>query len=173
VGALEADDAVLPLSPEQDFVKQIASQLSGDGKMLPLVIGSYAEGSFRVSVAYWVGAGKPARIDNITALRKQIAAWAGTKPKPEETLNAKRMAEQEARAAVGEMQMGANKIERAALDNQVSAARERSIREFGRFLVCLGYEASKLNEGFYQEMSGNSATAQRLKIAARRLSTVA
>ncbi|NQT19060.1 MAG: hypothetical protein HQ592_05095, partial [Planctomycetes bacterium] len=37
---LEADAEIIPLVPEGEFVQQIASGLSGDGKLLPLVIGT-------------------------------------------------------------------------------------------------------------------------------------
>jgi len=51
----------------------------------------------------------------------------------------------------------------------VAGARERLVRELGRFLVCLGYAPSNLNAGLYQEMRNQSPTAQRLQLVHERL----
>jgi len=169
VTTLEADAKLVPLVPEQDFVQGIASRLSGDGKLLPLVIGTCSDGAFRISLAYWVGGGKPVKLRSMADLKKKLAEWCGDRPTPEALLDARQKAEREAKKVVRAMQNRCKDAERAALDAQLTAAKERLVRELGKSLVALGYGTASLNAGFYEEMKAESPTAERLRAVYKHL----
>ncbi len=71
IEVLERDHRVLPLSPLEPRLKQLAESLDRPGERLPLVIGSFQKGGFRRSVAYWVDKGSPVKIESFQDLEKQ------------------------------------------------------------------------------------------------------
>jgi len=116
VARLESDPKITPLVPDQEFVREIATQLSEPGKLLPLVVGSCAEGPFRVSVAYWVGEGKLVKVETLVDLRRKMDRWTGEKSAPEIVLSAKQKAEREAKKSVAAMVARSAELQRAGLD---------------------------------------------------------
>lgn len=169
VESLQRDLEAMPLTPESSFVRQLVAYLNGDAQRLPLVIGSYAEGGFRASVAVWVDGNGVETIADVRELRQRLDKWSGGLPDPGRWLAARQFAEAEAKRLVISMRDLAQSRHNDAIEAQLSAARERLTKELGRFLVCLGTGADNLNEVFYQHMSRDVSTAARLREVFERL----
>ena len=163
VEALERDHSVLPLSPLELRLHQLSESLSRPGECLPLVVGSYQSGSFRRSVAYWVGDGEIVPVESMGELARRVDAWSGTYPDPAEWLKAQNLARQEAEAQVGLMEHRVAQRERDGLQRQRDAAWFRLQYELGRYLVCVGGDTADLNGSLYHQMSRDIASAQRLR----------
>jgi len=163
VESLEADRAATPLSPLELAIKNLAGGLVRPGERLPLVIGSYQEGAFRCSVAYWVGAGELVAVDSLAGLRKLVEAWDGQYPLPEQWRAAENAAAQEAAAEVRRRIGVARAREQAGLRRQLAACRLRLTRELGRYLVCVEGTAADLNGVFQRQMARDIAGASRLQ----------
>lgn len=166
---LQRDPKVVPLTPESSLVKHIANRLNRTAHRLPLVIESYSEGGFRASIALWVDTDGIKSVENVESLRHHLEQWQGQPPDANQWLLAKQRAEAEARRRVQEMRNLALCREDDAIRAQVDAARERLIKELGRFLVCLGMGTEDLNGVLYQQMSRDISSAQRLRQVLQRL----
>jgi hypothetical protein len=163
IEVLERDHRVLPLSPLEPRLKQLAESLDRPGERLPLVIGSFQKGGFRRSVAYWVDKGSPVKIESFQDIEKQVEAWDGNYPDPEKWLNAQIRAKDEAEKQVGFLEERAAQREEEALLRQKKAASIRLQHELGRYLTCLGGGTENLNETLHHQMSRDIASAQRLR----------
>jgi len=160
---LERDRKVLPMSPLEPQLQNLAEVLTHAGERLPLVIGSHQSGAFRSSVAYWVGKGELVPLSSMEELKHHVEGWSGDYPDPEQWLNAERIAKEEARRQVVFLERRAAQREREGLDRQILAARLRLQRELGRYLACLGEGTSDLNALLHRQMTRDIASAQRLK----------
>lgn len=167
--ALEVDRAVEPLTPESPPVVALAQVLAKKGERLPLVIGSYRSGSFRVAVAKWVGQGATEPVTSISQLRRLLGSWPGELPDPAEWLAAETAATGVARSLVQALEARAREREATALEAQVAAARLRLVRELGRFLACVGLGTGDLNRVLHQLVSRETSTRSRLMQALERL----
>jgi len=127
------------------------------------VIGSYQEGAFRCSLAYWVGAGELVAVDSLAGLRKLVEAWDGQYPLPEQWRAAENTAAQEAAAEVRRRIGMARAREHAGLRRQLAACRLRLTRELGRYLVCVEGTAADLNGVFQRQIARDIAGASRLQ----------
>ena len=163
IEVLERDHRVLPLSPMEPRLKQLAESLDRPGERLPLVIGAYQKGSFRRSVAYWVDKSSPVQIESLQDLEKRVESWDGNYPDPEMWLNAQIKAKDEAEKQVRLLEEKAAQREQEALMRQKYAASIRLQRELGRYLICLGGGVENLNEVLHHQMSRDIASAQRLR----------
>lgn len=164
IEALEKNHRVLPLSPMDSTLKELAKILDRPGERLPLVIGSFQRGAFRRSLAYWVdGKENPAQIESYEDLEKRIDSWDGNYPDPEKWLNTQIRAKAEAEKQVKLLEEMAKQREKESLLRQRKAASIRLQQELGRYLVCLEGRAENLNETLHHQMSRDIASAQRLK----------
>lgn len=170
VQALEHDRVLNVLCPLADVPKQIRDHLQRPGENLPLVIGTAQRGAFRVSIAVWIDdSGSIAQVDNISDLRRRLAAWSGHYPDPSVWQQARQHAQQLAEQIVLELVERAEKAETASVERQVQAARLRLQRELGRYLVALDSTARDLNSLLYSQMTRDIATATRLRKCLDRL----
>lgn len=150
---LEADPKLLPVSPFEPRLREIAEKLTRAGERLPLVVGTYEEGAFRRSVVYWVEGGESVAIESVEALRERLQSWDGRLPEPSEWQKARALAAREARKQVDEMRLAARQREEEGLRQQAEAARLRLLPELGRYLVAMDGELSDLNGTFHKVMS--------------------
>jgi len=169
VEELEADPQVRPLSPLSEDVRKLVEKLSRRGERLPLVIGTFRQGGFRASIAYWVAGERVTRIGSLKQLRRALERWDGQSPGPEVWQRALRRARRAAEACVIEMAQRAKERQRRALEKQVEAAKQRLTLELGRYLMCLGGGTENLNERLYRQMSRDIASARRLQRCINRL----
>jgi len=167
--ALESDPTVLPLSPFDIQLKEIAETLSRPGENLPLAIGSFERNSFRSSVAYWVVGGREHPIKGFEDLRTRICAWSGEYPDPQIWLRAAQKAKRRAKDMVEAVEKRAMERQRAALTRQIEGARIRLTRELGRYLVCVDPTALDLNELLHGQMARDIRSAGRLQKVLERL----
>lgn len=166
---LERDHTILPLTPECSVARTIAGHLSRPWERHPLVIGSCQRGAFRVSVACWVSSGGVVPIRTLRELKELLKKWSGESPDPGAWLAAQKAAEVDARRAVEEMLILAEQRQARGLAAQREAARERLLRELGRYLACLGGGTQDLNGLLHAMIQRGGAVAQRLLQAYQRL----
>ena len=88
VEVLEHDHQILPLSPFEPRLRELADRLWRPGERLPLVIGSHQRDAFRCSVAYWVGEEGIVPVETMAELLRRVEAWTGTYPDPAAWLQA-------------------------------------------------------------------------------------
>ncbi len=170
IEALEKDHRVLPLSPLDSSLKQLAESLDRPGERLPFVIGSFQRRAFRRSLAYWVDNKEdPVQIESYDDLEKRVDSWDGTYPDPEKWLNAQTMAKAEAEKQIRFLEERAEKRQKEALVRQKKAASIRLLYELGRYLICLEGKVENLNETLHHQMSRDIASAQRLRKCLERL----
>jgi PAS domain-containing protein len=160
---LEHDRAILPLTPLETRLRDLAESLCQAGERLPLVLGSAQRGHFRCTVACWVGQKDWHPILSIDDLKKYVENWQGDYPRVDLWLRAETAAREEAAAQVYRMEERAAQREQMALNSQKEAARIRLQRELGRYLVCLNAGTTDLNALFHNQMTRDIATAQRLR----------
>jgi superfamily II DNA or RNA helicase len=160
---LELDQKVRPLTPFDENVGKVAEALYRPGERLPLVIGSYQKGAFRVSAAYWVKGRQMAVIGSFAELEAKIADWDGAYPDPDTWQRANQAAGADCKRAVESLETETAAREREGLRAQLAAARLRLLRELGRYLICLQGISGDLNETLYQQMSRDLASAARLR----------
>jgi hypothetical protein len=169
VDVLERDRSVIPLSPFDSRLRAMAERLNRTGERLPLMIGSYHQGAFRCSVAYWVGEEGSIPVRSFEELERLVEGWKGDYPDPERWLRTEQAAQAEAEQHVRLLQDRAAQREREGLERQMSAVRLRLQRELGRYLASLGVGTADLNELLHQQMTRDIAGAQRLKQAFTKL----
>ncbi|HYN77407.1 MAG TPA: hypothetical protein VES73_06415, partial [Lamprocystis sp. (in: g-proteobacteria)] len=169
MGILERHPKALPLSPLEPALRDLADRLGRPGERLPLVIGSHQQGAFRVSVVGWLGPAGAEPIQGFADLKQRVDHWDGTLPGADDWLAAERGAEQGARDAVVQMQQQALAREGAMRGRQLAAARLRLLKELGRYFVGLGATMGQFNQVWYEQMSRDFATAQRLREGLKRL----
>jgi hypothetical protein len=168
--AMEKDAALHPLNPYDEKLRDLVDGLTRPGERLPLVIGSHQQDAFRASVAYWVGAKTPTRIQTVRELDALVEKWDGRLPDPAVWHECLICAQEEARKEVGRLAAQAQAREQRAAQQQIEAARVRLTRELGRYLVCAGADPHGLKQAFYQHMKNTSGAAgQRLKQCFERL----
>ena len=162
--ALENDAAACAVLPESEIASEIARRLAHKGELLPLVIGSYADGPYRVSAVKWLTVGAAENVRSLAELMTRIVGWDGKRPEPSRFQEAQRAAEREARAEVEQMMARADTSASGAASSQKRAARLRLLAELARFLACL--EASgDLNTVLHEHASRGDARAEWLKKA--------
>lgn len=164
-----------PLTPAHPLVAKLERSLRVEAPLLPLVIESRSEGSFRVAAASWVGTnGEPETVETFEQLRALLASWDGSTPErvhleaAHEALSATVQQELSMRVARAEMK------EAVALTQQVRAASGRLLRELCRYLIVRHAAAGdpapdELNLWFYEDMSRPGPAAARLSLAFDRL----
>ncbi|MFH1072611.1 MAG: helicase-related protein, partial [Nanoarchaeota archaeon] len=162
VEVLEKNQNVLPLSPTTGPLRDLISLLHR-GERLPLVVGSFQNGGFRASAAYWVKDGSYVSVDSLNELKNFVESWNGEHADPSFLVEVLKHAQEIAKKRVKSMETLAAKRQKKALEQQLSAARLRLQKELGRYLACLGFGTSDLNNVLYQQMTRDIATAQRLR----------
>jgi hypothetical protein len=167
--ALEADRTILPLSPLEPKLRDLAERLSGRGERLPLVIGSCQRGAFRRSVAFWIGGDRKKRVNSLSDVLVHAKAWDGTYPDAARWLQVQKEAQLAAEKQVKEMERRAGEREREGLLQQREAARLRLLRELGRHVACLGEGIGDPNRVLHKQMNRDIVSAQRLQRCIERL----
>jgi len=169
VAALERDRTVLPLSPLEPTLRDVAGALSRPGARLPLVLGSYQSGAFRASVAFWVTGESMTPVDSFEELERLMEAWDRSYPTPEGWQAVDVKAREAAAQRVRLMEQQASDRANEMIRRQMEAARLRVRRELGLYLVCLGNGAQELNAVLHHQRSRDIASAQRLRQCLERL----
>ena len=167
--SLEADHAMIPLSPLVPQLRELAARLLRSGERLPLVVGSYQGGGHRCSVAYWVSSNELIPVESVAALKDLVAQWSGAFPTAEQRNRAESVAANKAKAEVHRRINLAHEREQESLKLQLDACRRRLVRELGRYLVCIEGNAADLNSVFHRQMSRDIAGARRLQDCRDRL----
>lgn len=165
-GALDEHDGYWPMSPVLPELRGLAAPLERTGELLPLAIGRYAEGGFRAAAAVWCHAdGTREAVARAERLEALLGQWDGQLALPNAYAAAEREARFGARARVHRMAADAARRERDASERQVTAARQRVLRELARYLLCVDPEAVDLNAVFHAQMLRDVVSAQRLRRA--------
>jgi superfamily II DNA or RNA helicase len=167
--ALEHNAKALPLSPFEPALRDLSDRLGRPGERLPLVVGSHQHGAFRASLVYWVKPSGVQRVDGLADLKQRVDSWNGSLPTPDRWLSAKRRAEREARSEAHQMREEAQRREEAMRKRQFDAAQLRLLKELGRYFASLGATMPQYNQLWYQQMTRDIATAQRLRTALNRV----
>jgi len=167
--ALERDRAARPLSPFDERVRELVERLHRPGERLPLVIGSFRQGGFRRSLAYWVEKGAAVPVESLHQLSQLVEGWRGAYPDPADWVRTEEETRRQAQADVEAMAAAALKREQEGLERQREAARLRLHRELGRYLACVGQGTADLNAVLHQQMLRDIASAARLKQCLDRL----
>jgi superfamily II DNA/RNA helicase len=162
--ALESDAAACAVLPESEIASEIARRLAHKGELLPLVIGSYADGPFRVSAVKWLTVGAVENVRSLAELMTRIVGWDGKRPEPSRFQEALRAAEGEARAEVEQMVARADTSASGAASSQKRAARLRLLAELARFLACLDARGD-MNKVLYEHTNRSDARAEWLRKA--------
>jgi len=162
IQSLEADSSLLPLTPLGPIPRRIIDRVSRPGENLPLVVGSYQERGFRVSIVYWIGDGSLENIRNFDEIENKLNAWRGDLPDSGLWITALEKAKEKARKLVKQMARRADEIEKEGKRLQTEAARLRMLKELGRYLVCINEEVGDLNTTLYKQMNRDIASKQRL-----------
>jgi hypothetical protein len=162
IQSLEADSSLLPLTPLGPIPRRIIERVSRPGENLPLVVGSYQERGFRVSIVYWIGNGSLENILSFDEIENKMNAWRGDLPDSGLWITALEKAKEKARKLVKQMARRADEIEKEGKRLQVEAARLRLLKELGRYLVCVNEEIGDLNTTLYKQMNRDIASKQRL-----------
>jgi hypothetical protein len=167
--ALERNQHLRPLSPFDSEIRNLAVKLWRPGERLPLVLGCYQEGPFRVAIAYWIGGKQIGPVTTLEELKHKVAAWDGNYPDAELWQRAGKKANQAAKKYVRAMAVHASGCQEKGMRRQVGAARLRLMRELGRMLMCLEGSEVDLNQALQAQISRETATAFRLKQCLERL----
>jgi superfamily II DNA or RNA helicase len=162
--ALERDTRACAVLPESEIASGIARRLAHKGELLPLVIGSYADGPYRVSMVKWLSDGTASDVRSLSELMTRIGNWDGNRPEPAHYHEALRAAEAQARAAVEQMRAGAAAAASRAASSQKQAARFRLLAELARFLACLD-ATGDFNKALHKHAARDDARAEWLKQA--------
>lgn len=141
-----------PLSPFLPEIRRAGQELLVAGDRPPLVLAAAEQRSFRVVVAVWAGEDGQEIIDRADRLEALMAMWNGQSPTELAWRKAHAVAERCAAARLKEIVLRANEEERAALQRQVDAARDRLLRELARFLACAVDENGDFNSAFHRAM---------------------
>lgn len=163
VEALEKDSSLRPLSLFDPHLQGLKEQLRRPGERLPLVIGSFQEGPFRVSVAFWVSGRTVRQITNLEEFKTLLAEWEGIYPEPKTWAKSLKQAQELAENKVLERAKKAEWTDLSKSNRQLAAARLRLTRELGRFLYCLAGKETDLEQFWQEQMTRNTATATRLR----------
>lgn len=168
--ALDRDETCTPLTPLSDVCAQIAASLQRPGEGLPLVTATVARGAFRATEAVWVGDAAPESVATFAELARFVNSWNGTYPDPK----CRRAAEEEARKIAEARVHAAVELadQRGAAGQalQADAARERLLRELGKYLVSLGQGTDDLNQLLFQQLKRQDiASRQRLELVVQKL----
>ena len=83
IEALEKNPHLRPLSPLDPELWQLAVKLWRPGERLPLVVGSYQQGNYRVAVAYWIHGKQIGQVTSLEELKRKVEAWDGISPNAE------------------------------------------------------------------------------------------
>ncbi len=163
IDSLENDDKIEPLTPLGTIPREIAGAVSRPGENLPLVFGSHQEGGFRSTVLYWIGDGSIKSISSFDEVEGRLAKWQGDLPDPALWIQALDKAKGTARRLVQKMSRRAAESVEKGLSLQVDAAKQRLIKELGRYLVCIDGEAGDLNTVLYEHLKRKTSSSQRLE----------
>lgn len=168
--ALDRNETAMPLTALSSVCTDIAVSLQRPGEGLPLVTATAAAGAFRATAAVWIAQDEIVPVSGYSQLRALVEVWDGSYADPrrrrEAEENARRAAETRIQSAVAR----ANAIENCALQQQLDAARQRLLRELGRYLVSLGEGTGDLNGLLYRQLQRpDIATSQRLQRAVQLL----
>jgi len=166
---LEQDPHVRPLVLDDPELKEIPAILLQGADRLPLVIGTYEEGRYRRSAAYWIGDGSLKSVGSMRELKSWIEEWDGTAPEPEALAKARERARKDAHRLVRDAAQREQTRWRTGLEAQVQAARIRLMKELARYLVCWKGQAGDLNTVFYDAMQRSDRSAIRLRRCFKRL----
>jgi hypothetical protein len=168
--ALDRDETALPLTPLSPVVAELAASLLRPGEGLPLVTATVASGAFRATESVWVGNQRAERVTSYAQLRALVNAWDGTYPDPRQRREAEEAARRAAEARVQAAMRRADELEREAFSRQLDAARQRLLRELGKYLVSVGQGTSNLNEVLFRQLQREDiASRERLKRVLERL----
>jgi len=166
---LERDPHLLPLSPLDPRLRDLAQGLSRAGERLPLVVESFARGAFRRSVALWVDGAGCRPVTSMAQLEALLNDWDGSFAAPALLAAAREQARRQAEAEVASMESAAARREREGLEQQIGAARERLRMELGRYLASQGQGGADLNEVLVQVIRRGGAGRQRMEKCLERL----
>jgi superfamily II DNA/RNA helicase len=161
---LEADPDAEAVLPESDLVADVARRLAHKGELLPLAIGTNADGPLRASVAKWLTPADVLDVQSYRQLKKLIEEWDGVRPEPSRYQQALRDAEAEAAARIRQMKAQSDEIASQAVAAQRRAARLRLLAELARFLLCLSQQAD-LNQTLHEHSNRRDARAEWLRQA--------
>lgn len=142
----------LPLSPFLSEVRRVGHELVDAGERPPLVLATVEQGSFRVVVAVWTREDGQEIVDRTERLEALMGEWNGQSVTEAAWKGAHTVAEHHAAARLNELVGRAAVEERAALERQVAAARDRLLRELARFLACAATDAEDFNAAFHRAM---------------------
>lgn len=154
---LEAEPRAVPLSPLAGEVRALGAELHESGERVPLVLEAVSEGAFRTAVAVWVGEGGHEIVDRAERLEALLGMWTGELISEGKWAEGHGVARAEAQRAVHAMQSRARVEEEAGLARQVEAARQRLMRELGRFLACVAEADEPFNAAFHRAMQRGGA----------------
>jgi superfamily II DNA or RNA helicase len=163
VEALEANPSARAMTPLDTELAAIPDILWRPGERLPLMVGSYQQGAFRSSVAFWVTSDGVASIESFEQIVDYVEKWDGEFPSVQQLTKAKNRAEREARQEVERRHSLAQMRESKGVSNQLAAARIRLKSELGRFLACVTGSTTDLNAIFHEQMIRDIAGAKRLR----------
>jgi len=167
---LEEQADVEPLGFDDPALRELTHRLLHDGAELPLLVVTAERGGRRQSLARWVERGTARSVESAAQLQEFLQTWDGTPADPATLARARQMAEKEAAGMLEEALADDEQCWREGMEAQVEAAKLRLLEELARYLVCWAdTTAIDLNQLFYQAMSRNDASAERLKACFARL----
>ena len=167
---LDRHEKCIPLTPLSETCTQIATALQRPGEGLPLVTATAARGAFRATEAVWIGEGSPEPVRTFAELTRLASSWSGTYPDPKHRRAAEEAARDAAELRVRVAIERAAEREAAGISLQIAAARERLLRELGKYLVSLGQGTGDLNQLLFQQLQRQEiASRQRLELVRQRL----
>jgi hypothetical protein len=155
--ALAADGGATPLSPFSATLRRLGADVDMSADRLPLVLATAEEGAFRVVAAVWVSGTECEVVERAERLEALLGQWDGSVVTEERWQAGHAVAHAHAVAALRTMVALALEKERAGLGQQVVAARERLLRELGRFLACSANEGEDFNSAFHRAMQRGGA----------------
>lgn len=156
--SLERDRELLPLTAGCEVLRLLQTKLPLNANRVPLVVGEYVSGPYRCAEVRWVDGSNVVEVTSFSQLQQLIQGWKRVQPSPSVMVKAQDEARKAARKRVLELEAQGKAREEANLQNQLTAARLRLMRELARTLRCFG--AGDLNQLLQQQLKREGSSGR-------------
>ena len=167
--SLDENPSILPFTFNDSVASRISQNLSRSDEKLPLVISSYRDAAFRISVPIWIGNDTIEIVTSISELNYRLGSWNGNLPDKQLFITATKYAEEQARNIVKSMKLQQKSYLLVNGITQKGAVRIRTLRELGRLLKCLNPDSADLKMVLKGQIERGGSLGQRLNEALQRL----
>ena len=160
---LEANPQAMPPTLTQPVFRHLHTDLGKGTECLPLIVAAASHGAFRTARAIWLQPdGSRSEVDSFQHLESLLAGWDGALPAEALAIETAKDLRQQAMGASQLFSTAADDLRLRMLSSQTSAARHRLMLELARYLACLEQGTGDLNGIFYQQMTRDTVSHNKL-----------